>query len=225
MRFALLNVQSLVSKNCNKLNCSEIASVFNDNDIVMFTETWSNELQDLNVDDFDHFVLHRTRHANSKRDSGGIVIYIRSTFVNDNILFFESEDDIIWLRLDGKPFNLADDIFVGLCYMMLEGSSRFNAEERNVFDRLLDSVAFIHNSTNGKCNIILSGDFNSRTSGNPDFVSLDTNEPYACLPDDYSADAFYPRFSQDKGHSNSNGVAFVDFCKKTGLSISKWSNW
>jgi hypothetical protein len=123
------------------------------------------------------------------------------------------------IEYSDMPFNLADDIFVGLCYVMPEGSSRFNAEERSVFDRLLDSVAFIHNSTNGKCNIILSGDFNSRTSDNPDFVSLDTNEPYACLPDDYSADAFYPRFSQDKGHSNSNGVAFIDFCKQTGLRI------
>lgn len=79
--------------------------------------------------------------------------------------------------------------------MMSVGRSQFNAVERNIFDRLLDFVALIHNSTNGKCNIVLPGDFNSLTSESLAFVSFDTNKPFAYFPNDYTAEVFCPKYS------------------------------
>jgi len=43
LNIALLNIQCLVSKYCNKLLSPEVVSIFDTHDIVMFTETWSNE--------------------------------------------------------------------------------------------------------------------------------------------------------------------------------------
>ena len=71
---------------------------------------------------------------------------------------------------------------------------------------MLNSVSLIHNYTGGHCNIILSGDFNSRTS-----------DCSFCI--DYVFDISRPRFAQDKGHTNSNGTAVLDFCKQTSLRI------
>lgn len=219
LKLAVLNVQCLILKYCNKLQCPEIISIFDRNDIIMFTEAWSNESVDLNMCDFQHFPLHNQRGKSAKRDSGGIIINVRDKNVNDKCLFFQSEDDILWLRLDGGLFSLADDLFIGSCYAMPESSGRFNLQAQNIFDRLFDSVSVINNSTDGQCNILLSGDFNSRTSDNADFIHFDGNDDFNLLLDDYTVDITRPRFSQDKGHTNSNGMAFVDFCKQSGLLI------
>ena len=55
----------------------------------------------------------------------------------------------------------------------------------NVFDRLLDSVVFIENKTNNNCRFLICGDFNSRTSVNPDFVEEDGFVHMSVLLDEY----------------------------------------
>lgn len=148
------------------------------------------------------------------------MIYVRDNLVSNKALYYKCNDDILWLKFDGQTFKLKDNVFVGLCYVVPEGSSRFNIHDVNVFDRLLDSVASIYNECNGACNLICAGDFNSRTSDNPDYVTNDNNNEFIdVLPDDYITDNFCPRFSQDIGHVNNNGVALLDFCKQTGLRI------
>ena len=42
--------------------------------------------------------------------------------------FFKSEDDILWLRLDGNIFFLDNDSFIGLCFVVSESSGRFNLQ-------------------------------------------------------------------------------------------------
>ena len=91
--------------------------------------------------------------------------------------------------------------------------------ETNIFDRLLDSTVFIENKFHGNCIFLLCGDFNSRTSNNPDFVIDDDTLHMSVLPDDYVSDTQIPRYSQDEGHTNSNGLLFLDFCRQTGLRI------
>ena len=39
------------------------------------------------------------------------------------------------------------------------------------------------------------------------------------LPDEYIPDDVLQRFSEDKGHTNNNGLLLLDFCKQTGLRI------
>jgi len=98
-----------------------------------------NLLHSLNVPNFQHFCLHREKRKHSNRDSGGIIVYIKDTYVNDKSLFFKSEDEILWLRLDGNIFFLDNDLFIALCYVVPENSGRFNLQVQNVFDRLLNS--------------------------------------------------------------------------------------
>ena len=126
----------------------------------MFTETWSNESVALNVPYFQHFCLHREKRKRSKRDSGGIIIYIKDTYVNDKSLIFKSRNDMLWLRLDGSIFFLDNNLFIGLCYVVSESNGRLNLQVQNVFNILFYSVSLIHNYTDGHCNIILSFEFN-----------------------------------------------------------------
>ena len=77
--------------------------------------------------------------------------------------------------------------------------------ESNLFDRLLDSIISIESKTQNNCNFLVCGDFNSRTSNNPDFVVDDNPAHMNVLPGEYTPDNYMSRFSQDIGHVNNNG--------------------
>ena len=73
-------------------------------------------------------------------------------------------------------------------------------------------------SVSNSAHLILCGDFNSRTSDMPDFVTNDVYLDYLPLPDDYEIDVNLPRFSQDNCVNN-NGSLLIDMCIQSGLRI------
>ena len=220
LRFSLLNVQGLSTIRTNKLKSEEFRNIFKSSDIVLLTETWTNDFSDIHVNNFEAYALHRNEiKKGSKRCSGGIIVYIRNKYVSKDTLVFTSQDDIIWIKIDKSLCCSENNLLIGLCYVIPDGSSRQSMSETNIFDRLLDSVVFLENKFNESCNFLLCGDFNSRTSNYPDFVTDDDTVHISVLPDDYVSDTQLPRFSEDEGHSNSNGHLLLDFCKQTGLRI------
>ena len=77
----LLNVQGLIGKQYNKRDCEETKYLFNTYNILLFTETWSNDLFNYEVDNFYSYILHRKNMVKkSKRSSGGFMIYIHNKF-------------------------------------------------------------------------------------------------------------------------------------------------
>ena len=107
LRFCLLNVQGLVSKRTNKLKSREFQNIFSKNDIILITESWTDEYSDIEVGDFDNFVLHRkVKKKGCKRNSGGIVLYIRSKYVTRDTLVYTSQDDIIWVKFNKALFSI-----------------------------------------------------------------------------------------------------------------------
>ena len=220
LRCSLLNAQGLVTKRTNKLQSEEFQQFFNSSDVVLLVETWTNELSNIDVSNFQAFVLNRNENKkSSKRSSGGIILYLRHEYVSNDTLIYTDHDDIVWIKIDKTLCSLDNDLFIGLCYVVPDNSSRQSMMETNIFDRLLDSVVFIENMSQGNCNLLLCGDFNSRTSNNPDFVADDGTMHMSVLPDDYVPDTQMPRFSEDEGHTNDNGLLLLDFCKQTGLRI------
>ena len=220
LRCSLLNCQGLVTRRTNKLNSDYFKRILNSSDILLLTETWTDNFSDINVNNFETFSLHRQENKKKcKRNSGGIIIYIRDKYVNSDTLVFTSGDDILWVKISKNVLSLNEDLYVCLCYVTPDESSRQSLIETNVFDRLLESVVHIENKTLNKCNILICGDFNSRTSVNHDFVSDDNSIHMSILPDDYISDNFIERFSEDEGHTNSNGTILLDFCKQTGFRI------
>ena len=220
LRFSLLNAQGLISRRTNKLKSPELKHIFNTSDLVLFTESWTDESSNLNVNDFEHFVLNRKLvKANSRRNSGGIVLYIRNKWVSKDTLVYTSEDDFLWIKLSKNVIFSDKDLYVCLCYVTPDDSSRQSMVETNIFDRMLDSVVHIENKSQTECNILICGDLNARSSVNPDFVVDDNPVHMSVLPDEYIPDIELERFSQDKGHVNNNGLLLLDFCKQTGLRI------
>ena len=186
----------------------------------MFTETWCDELSDMSVQNFEYFALNRTDiKRSSKRNSGGIVVDIRSVFVTEDTLVFKSSDDIICVKFNGQVLSLQNDLLLCLCYIVPENSSRLSLAESSTFDRLTEFILQSAVKDGESMNFILCGDMNSRTSVIPDYVIDDYSVHMKILPEEYCADSELPRFSQDVGRVNSNGHYLLDLCKQTGLRI------
>ena len=89
IRLSLLNIQGLSTKRVNKLKSKELNHIFTNSDIVLLTETWTNEFYRCTILGFQSYVLNRKlKKKNAKRDSGGIAISIRDKYVSSDTLSF-----------------------------------------------------------------------------------------------------------------------------------------
>ena len=189
------------------------------NDLILLTETWTCKLSDIAVNGFHEVRLDRlVKNKSAKRNSGGIAIYIKDwLFKHTKVIKCES-DDIIWLKIKGQIFNFVHDVYLCLCYIIPYGSSREPLVEVSVLDRISDFILQIVNENNNCYNLIVCGDFNSRTSTCQDFVIYDNNANTHALPYGYIIDENLPRFSEDH-IINQNGRWLLEFCVLNNLRI------
>ena len=195
-------------------------NIFKCNDIVLLSETWTNDQINVNVQGFTAHILNRkVKHKNSRRDSGGLIVYVADR-INKDVHFIKSvEDHTLWLKLNSHVLNLENDLFICLCYNIPVGSSREALATQNIFNSLSDDILHIEND-NGNCNFLLTGDFNSRVGERPDYVENESlfRSQSDLLPDDYVQDTYLKRVSQDKV-VNESGLNLLEFCKETGVRI------
>ena len=152
-----------------------------------------------------HYIDKRKKRG-SKRISGGIILYVRNKFVSKDMLIFKSQDDILWVKIAKSVLSSTNDLYICLCYVIPDDSSRQALTETNIFDRLLDSVVFVENKADNNFHLLICGDFNGHSSINPDFVLDDDTANIDVLPDEYSPDGYMHSFSEDVGHVNNNGL-------------------
>lgn len=191
----LLNVQGLTSRRTNKLQTPELECVFNNHDIVFFTETWTNDFSNLQVNNFEYFVLNRSENKqSSRRSSGGVIVYIRNQYVTNDTLVFKSSDDILCIKISGCKFGLNNDVYFCLCYVVPENSSRQSMIETHTFDRLFTFITELNAKNENAFNFVLCGDMNAHTSDSCDFVSNDSSfHIIDNLPADYCTDVFFKK--------------------------------
>ena len=219
VRFTLLNAQGLVTKYTNILLSKEFQNIFDNNDFILLTETWGCEEADLSFNGFHVLQLNRVENKfNTRRNSGGIALYVRENFYKYCQLVEKSSDDILWLKIDRSLFHLSHDLYICLCYILPSGSSREALVEIEVLDRISEFILKLSNETSDQYNVLICGDFNSRTGTEPDFVPFDNVANIEMLPVDYQVDENLSRYSQDKV-VNANGRKLLDFCKLNGLRI------
>ena len=139
-----------------------LGQYFDKFDVILLTETWSDgkdgfELHNFKYKDFSR----KSRHANAKRASGGIGVFIKFD-ISDGVEVFRNVGDmLVWLKLKREYFNTASDIYLGTVYFPPEGST---CSTQDLFTILHNELTQLpDNALYGIC-----GDFNSRTSTQPD---------------------------------------------------------
>lgn len=205
----------------------ELKCVFDKNDIICLTESWSCDDYDYTVENFMYYKLDRCKlYKKAYRNSGGVIIYLRNTLlingdIKNNILFC-SNDSHLWFKLSKCHFGFDKDLIVYLCYIVPSNSTRNAVVDRNVYDVILDDLVKIRSNYNEReiCFMLL-GDLNSRVGDLADFVHNDnvTLITQNLLPEDYTIDSPIPRKTQDL-KTNANGLLLIDFLKQTGMRIA-----
>ena len=93
----------------------------------------------------------------SKRDSGGLGIFIR-TSLKFGIKEWRHTDDVVaWFTIDKTLLDLGRDLYIGCVYIVPEYSTY---QLHNEYAVLFDDVARIPNP----CEILVCGDYNARTN-------------------------------------------------------------
>ena len=202
----------------NKLEIPDIRSYIYNCDICLFCETWSNEHTDMDLEGYECKPVHRQRHINARRDSGGLVVYFKEQLSAGISIVKVHEDCVIWLKLCKNFFHVENDLMLALCYSVPENSGRQVFIENDVFDMLFADIAeFDVKYTNTK--YIITGDFNARTATENDYIENDQAD-YVPLPDDYVIDTVPPkRISKDKHPPTNYGWKLLDLCKSCSLRI------
>ena len=78
-------------------------------------------------------------------------------------------------------------------------------------DRISVYILQIANETKDEYNLLICGDFSSRTGIEQDFVNFDNMAKCTFVPDEYVLDDNILRFSQDDV-IHTNGRKLLDFC-------------
>ncbi|CAG2254109.1 unnamed protein product [Mytilus edulis] len=221
LKFTYLNVCGINSKLLNP----DFATLIKSYDILIFTETKTDDLDDLKLPhDYTFYAKHRKK---CKKKSGGIVVVYRkhlSKFLN----FINSESEFVqWVEISKNLSNLRENILLGCIYIPPE-NTRYTSEES--FLEIEDEL--IKYSTDTK-NIALIGDFNARTSTVSDYIIpdenlleiLDVNDFYDNDDNIFSylhlkdKDIPLERCSKDRGRVNKYGNMLIELCKRSGIYI------
>ena len=138
------------------------------------------------IDGYGHFVLNRNdKNPIAKRDSGGLVVYLKNHLICEDTFVKSIEDCIIWIKFGGHLFNLDGDVYICLCYNTPQGSSREIFNDKNIFDNIQDDM--VEFEAESAC-----------IGEHPDYKEYDNLELLDILPDDYDVDTPIPRSSEDK---------------------------
>ena len=212
-------MQGLIGNRYSKLDDDYVKSLFDKHDILLFTETWLSDIYNHEVHVFFTFVLNRTcKLRSSKRNSGGIIVYVRDTLKNYVEFLKQVDDSIMWFKIKGCRVVGGKDLLLCLCYNIPTGSSREMFVNRSVFDTVTDDIYCYQSEYNDNCNFLLNGDFNARTGTRTDYVEHESLLNSGFLPDDYVQDQVLDRKSCDK-NINEHGRLLLDMCKATGFRI------
>ena len=195
-------------------------------DIILLQETWLSENDELELEGYTSYSFPRKiKHANAKRDSGGLAALVKNGITQGIEIGKIHEDLIMWLRLKKHETGLSRDICIGNIYIPPEHSTHLQCDP---FVILQDHIALDNND----CDWVLCGDLNARTGNQPEYNIEEIDgtdglelsnllqqaniEQCAKIRDMY-AKGLLNRCSKDKSTPNGHGKQLIAFCKTTNM--------
>jgi exonuclease III len=194
---------------------SQFVNLITKHDIIILTETWTGKTSNIDLEGYYCYNFYRKfRHRNAKRNSGGIVIYVRNEIKGGLSIVKNWHDTIVWIKLDRDFFGTVEDIYIAGVYMWSDVSPISNIIDDDLFERLQNDI-FLFES---KGTVLVTGDCNARTACKSDYILYDRFVP-EIDEDNYCKDTPIQRFSKDSV-SNAQGNKLLDLCKGTSLRIA-----
>ena len=166
------NVNGIKSQIQNKLGNNQFNEKLSKHDIVCLIETHAGPDTVIQMKGYHTFQVNRPRSTGALRNSGGLAILVKKSIKKGVKFYNSSSPELAWLKLSKEYFKLEVDIFVACVYIPPRNSTYFQKQSTDMFDILESKLAMY--SSMGQ--IVLVGDFNSRTATEKDYISQDTSK-------------------------------------------------
>ena len=135
-------------------------------DMLIFQETWHrNEDAVHDIDGFTSYHYVRpNQDVNAVRGAGGISVFVKHHLKPHITPLKSTEDYIVWFKVKETLLGNVNPLAIGIVYFPPEGS-KVNSTRNDYFFSLEQQIS----QFNGLYDIMLVGDFNSRTKDLPDY--------------------------------------------------------
>ena len=202
-----------------KLGDVDFLQLVNRYDIILFSETWLSDSDNSNLEiqgyKCEHIHGNKSAGVRKGRYSGGISIYYKNCFSGQIKIIEKIQCGIMWIKLQSDLFNFDEDVYICNVYIPPSGSKVLNSQDVDIFECLEQGL--LNYKNRGK--VFISGDFNSRTSTESDYLDFDKY-----LDDDFFIENFNSTHSTtrvNKDHViDSYGRRLLLFCHVTDLHIA-----
>ena len=210
------NVLKIGALNCHgikeKVDYPEFLELAEEMDVFGVCETWLTDKDKISLPGFS-FIPKNRASGEIGPTKGGIGLFIK-TEIRKFVKIREeiSDENFLWCKIDKEFLGYQEDLYLCMVYIPPEESTREKRINTNHFETLLKRTAKIRSE-----NIVLIGDFNSRTSDLNDVIY---REKY-----DEAIQDFYPRVINPKRSNqdivmNNHGKKLVEFCTASGCFIA-----
>ena len=195
-------------------------------DIIFLNECWIPEKVKLELSGYTLKIKARKRKKNARRDSGGLCVLIKNSIAD----FFEfvewnNEDGMI-VKVKCQYTSINKDLYFVFVYMRSNNSTRNDlTQEYDAFDLLYLKICELRENNE----IVIIGDFNSRTSSLNDFYTNEHGnfDPLSEKDEiDYRIDQEFLTLSQiqlirnnEDKKTNDFGHKLINLCQVSGMLI------
>ena len=183
-------------------------------DICILTETWKKDDSKINLDGFWDFSQIRPKHKKAGRYSGGISLLCKDSH-RRGLKVAKHSEGFIWVRLDAKFFNLENDVYLCALYIPPQHTSNSYCKRIDYFSELNEDI--IKFSSIG--NIIIKGDFNSRTGSTTNKVTHEAPVIDSLCPNEARIENWIETRASSDTKSNAYGSKLLQLCKNFNLRI------
>ena len=211
----------------------DLLNLLNSNDITCIVESWFSEtrcelMKNKLIDKFSILYMYTCRKKNNraKRNSGGIIVFIKKCLNKHVSIVQQLDEDILWLRLSKLVTNYEQDLYLCSTYLSPRSSTRYMGDAKRKLELLYEDVV----KYRAIGHVMIIGDLNSGTSNLNDFIYINERCDELCTPgecerimtiDDIvslNSNVKRERISDDT-NVNESGKELLNICKLNELFI------
>ena len=200
----------------NKLEDTEFLRRLNQFEILCLQEIHcgKTDTQSLSVKGYKLYPFHR-KISNNNRHYGGTLLIIKNEIRGVKIMQSFSGDKV-WIKLKKDFFNFERDIFMCFVYAPPDSCPHSNNLDYDIFEKLELDITTHSNLGN----IIIVGDFNTKTGSDCDYVS-DINDQHSPINYNttYPFDKPIARNNKDKHGVDAQGHRLLNLCKNNQIRL------
>jgi hypothetical protein len=198
-----------------KLDYKNVKENLNNFDIIGLVETHCGPDEIINLHGYKTFLNCREKNNRNNRYYGGISVLIKTELLQGVKLIKSTNSEIQWIKLLKSFFNVEEDIYLCTVYIAPKNSGFTINTDDDIFSILESDI--IKFSKQGHCMVM--GDFNARTSSEPDNCTNDNLNLHLDIPVSVISSKHLPRINSDKSKVDTHGSNLLSLCKSSDLRI------